>query len=60
MNIKIKELINEVKTDTSGKWVGIDNMEMFAELIVQECMANLHLHGYDDAMNQLKEHFGVE
>jgi hypothetical protein len=23
-------------------------------------MSNLYLHGYDDAMNQIKEHFGVE
>ena len=59
MNVNIKELISEVKTDVSGKWVGIDNMEIFAELIVMACMSNLYLHGYDDAMNQLKEHFGV-
>ena len=25
-------------TDISGKWVGIDNMELFAELIIQECI----------------------
>jgi hypothetical protein len=35
-------------------------MEKFTELIVQECMSNLYLNGYDDAMNQIKEHFGVE
>ena len=35
-------------------------MERFSELIVRECMSNLHLHGYDDAMNQIKEHFGIE
>ena len=34
--------------------------EKFAELIVEECIANLHLHGYDDALNQLRQHFGVE
>ncbi len=35
-------------------------MEKFAKLVVTECMSNLHLHGYDDAVNQLKEHFGIE
>jgi len=33
--------------------------EQFANLIVQECISNLYLHGYDDAMAQLKQHFGV-
>jgi hypothetical protein len=40
------------------KWVA--TMEKFTELIVRECMSNLYLHGYDDAMNQIKEHFGVK
>ena len=33
--------------------------QKFAELIIQECMSNLYLHGYDDARAQIKEHFGV-
>ena len=32
----------------------------FAELIVKECMSNLYLNGYDNAMMQIKQHFGVE
>ena len=32
----------------------------FAELIVRECMSNLYLNGYDDAMIHIKQHFGVE
>lgn len=35
-------------------------LEKFAELIVQECMSNLYLNGYDNAMHQIKEHFGVK
>ena len=35
-------------------------VEKFAELIVGECMSNLYLHGYDDARQQIKQHFGVE
>ena len=34
--------------------------EKFSELIVNECMSNLYLHGYDDAVNQIKQHFGVK
>ena len=36
------------------------DQQLFAELIVKECMSNLHLNGYDDALNQVKEHFGVK
>ena len=34
--------------------------EKFAQLIVRECMSNLYLNGYDDAMIQIQKHFGVE
>lgn len=36
------------------------DIEKFARLIVKECMYNLYLNGYDDAMNQIRQHFGVE
>ena len=36
------------------------NKELFAELIVRECMTNLYLNGYDDAVVQIQKHFGVE
>jgi hypothetical protein len=32
----------------------------FAELVVRECMSTLYLNGYDDAVMQIKQHFGVE
>ena len=35
-------------------------LKKFAEMIVQECMSNLYLNGYDDAMIQIKKHFEVE
>ena len=34
--------------------------QKFAELIVRECMSNLYLNGYDDAVIQIQKHFGVE
>jgi hypothetical protein len=42
MNVKIKELMKQAGTDTSGKWMGVDHAEKFAELIVKECV---HLFG---------------
>ena len=38
MNERIKELIKQVGTDSSGKWIGVENVEKFAELIVGECI----------------------
>ena len=37
MNKQIQELMLLAGTDTSGKWMSIDNAEKFAELIVREC-----------------------
>ena len=64
MNERIRELINEStcfkEGDTEGKYdIEVFDKEKFAELIIQECMSNLYLHGYDDARAQIKEHFGV-
>jgi hypothetical protein len=38
----------------------LKDLEKFAELIVQECVTNLYLNGYDDAVIQIQKHFGVE
>jgi len=37
MNKRIQELLKQAGTDTSGKWMGVDHAEKFAELIVREC-----------------------
>ena len=66
MNRVIKELAEQAGfqyiKDSGIGWAGNYNASLpkFAELIVQECMSNLYLHGYDDAMAQIKEHFGVK
>jgi hypothetical protein len=70
MNQQIKLLAEQagMYVDVNGKpwprWMGAEECEAayekFAQLIVQECLSNLHLHGYDDAMIQIKKHFGVE
>ena len=69
MNERIKNLMQEAGTDTSGKWMGVDHAEKFAELIVKECAnaclaatepgSSVHLVSvaYADAV---RRHFGVE
>lgn len=39
MNQQIQEVMKQAGTDCSGKWMGIDHAEKFAELIIQECVA---------------------
>ena len=75
MNERIQKLAEQAgcKVMDDGDWyipsaTGLEKivytkgigLEKFAELIVQECMSNLYLHGYDDAREQIKKHFGVE
>lgn len=38
MKEKTKEFMTRAGTDTSGKWMGVEHAEKFAELIVQECI----------------------
>jgi len=58
MNERILELLKQATYDVLG--VKQVDQQLFAELIVEECMSNLHLNGYDDAINQIKQHFRVE
>ena len=60
MELKLQELVNQIGTDVSGKWIPVDQVGQLAELIVRECMTNLYLNGYDDAMIQIQKHFGME
>ena len=63
LKLKKNERIRELLEQVGVKYVTMPNdtvYEKFAELIVRECMSNLYLNGYDDAMMQIKQHFGVE
>ena len=61
MNNKIEELMRRSGTDSSGKWMGIDNAEKFARLVIEECIQDLINHGYTDAAYVLTEsQFGVQ
>jgi hypothetical protein len=59
MSERIKELIKQVGTDVSGKWVAIANSEKLAELIIREC-AKVANGGWADPGHQIKQHFGIE
>jgi hypothetical protein len=72
MSERIKELIKQVGTDVSGKWIGIENSEKLAELIVQECILTIQMGITRDGHNtekyqrsikhikEIREHFGFE
>ena len=72
MNERIKPLAEQAKKYALDAMIKITDKEQalkvysetydtkFAELIVKECMSNLYLNGYDDAMIQIKQHFGVK
>ena len=66
MNERMRELAIDagghgLKMSTIGlSLLGEQQIEKFAELIVGECMSNLYLNGYDDAMIQIKQHFEIK
>ena len=58
-----EQLIGDLFAEATRRMTGSSSKEFaerFAELIVRECMSNLHLNGYDDAIIHIREHFGVE
>jgi hypothetical protein len=70
MSERIKELIKQVGTDVSGKWMNVDNVEEFANLIIQECnnlnkqvliQSNLgHYMVIERLINKYQDHFGLD
>lgn len=65
---KIKELMQRAGTDTSGKWMGVEHSEVFAQLIMAECVRKIEdiAESSNDPQPiyrvavELLEHFGVE
>ncbi len=63
MNERIKELMKQAGTDSSGKWMGVEHAEKFAELIIRECASIVYKTDTDhaDGLALLLLHtFGVE
>jgi hypothetical protein len=58
-----KELLKEFQLQAGGSHYPDINPAMqarFAELLIQECVDNLFLHGYDDAADQIIKYFGLK
>jgi hypothetical protein len=67
MNERIRELVAQAGTDTSGKWMSMDHAEKFAQLIIQECAtltldhrSDDYYQGWLDYRDEICQHFGVE
>ena len=68
MQERIKKLMKQAGTDSSGKCMGVEHAEKFAELIVRECLDQCYNRGMNSELyfGQLKaaayieQHFGVE
>jgi len=68
MNKQIQELMKQAGTDTSGKWMGVEHAEKFAQLIVQQCADVCDLYAMPDGTSEtaiilsaaIKRKFGVE
>jgi hypothetical protein len=57
--------MQQAGTDTSGKWMGVDHAEKFAELIVKDCYVALFpalrdMISRGQAYDMIKQHFEVE
>lgn len=59
MNNKIKEVIKEVGTDVSGKWVSIANVEKIVQMIILQCTTVLQdgTREADHYAQRIEEHF---
>ena len=60
MNNRIKELIEQVGTDVSGKWMNVDNLEKLAKFIVLKCAEIADTAEPFLASDLIKQHFGIE
>jgi len=63
MNERIKELMTQAGTDSSGKWMGVEHAEKFAELIVQECATVIERNLFQgigwNTSRAVRQHFGI-
>ena len=60
MNNDIRQLINQVGTDISGKWIAVDKVDKLAELIVLKCAEIADTAEPFLASDLIKQHFGVK
>ena len=51
MNQQIQQIIQQVGTDTSGKWISVDRAEKFAQLIIEQYNKELRESGREVKSN---------
>jgi len=60
MNELIKELLDQVGGYGTQALMNPEQIEKFAELLLEEVMQTLFINGYEDAFDMLNKHFGIE
>jgi len=65
MREQIETLMKRAGTDTSGKWMGVEHAEKFAELILKECGIALNpmlrdMISRGQGVELINKHFGVK
>ena len=60
MNNRVRELIKEHGSDSSGKWVAVDKVQLIAEMIVKECADIADKAEPYKSTDLIRQHFGVE
>ena len=56
-----QDMDGSMEPNEDGQWIRVDELEKFAQLIVQECITEFEKYStVDYASIKVKEHFGVE
>lgn len=58
-NERIKEFMAQAGTDSSGKWMSVDNAKLFAELIATECASIANSAEPYQASDLILKQFGI-
>jgi len=64
METKIHNLVRQLGTDVSGKWIATEKVDQIAIMIIHDCMElnkkELSFSAFELMMNKYREHFGME
>ena len=61
MSEKIRQLVKDAKSDTSGKWISLENAELLVAEVVRECSRIAEeVDGDSRARKCVLDHFGVK
>ena len=64
MEPNLQELVNQIGTDVSGKWIATEKVDQIAIMIIHDCMElnkkELSFPAFELMMNKYREHFGME